>query len=39
MAEDEESNEEGMNSPNNNLENLEISENDNSGVYIFKIKT
>ena len=39
MAEDEDSNEEEMNSPNNNLENLEISENDNSGVYIFKIKT
>ena len=36
MAEDEESNEEGMNSPNNDLENLEISENNNSGVYILK---
>lgn len=36
MADDEEINEEGINSPNNDLENLEISENNNSGVYILK---
>jgi len=36
MADDGEINEEGINSPNNDLENLEISENNNSGVYILK---